>query len=173
MCMTEHIMSRPPFTYPLSDLGAVLLFPKDKTYNGKLNPLYAQLSQRYNFQFFDHFELNDELLQTYEELKQKGVVCYSVTEGTIQNDPAIQPKLNHVFLKIYSAQSLSLNKQIPQLYVRLAKEIGSNAEQFLFIDDSELNCEAAKSAGMNVHLYTSNTEVAEYLKRSISPTTRP
>lgn len=171
--MTEHTATLPHFTYLLSDLGAVLLFPKDKTYKGKLNPLYAELSQQSNFRFFDHFELNDELLKTYDELKQKGMICYSITEGTIQNDPAIQPMFNRVFLKIYSAQSLRLSKQDPQLYVSLAEEIGIDAKHFLFIDDSESNCEAAKSAGMNVHLYTSNIEVMKYLNRPISSTTHP
>lgn len=157
----------------LSDLGAVLLFPKDQTYKGKLNPLYAEFSQQENFRFFDHFVLNTELLEIYFKLKQRDIPCYSITEGVIQNDPTIQPQLSQVFTKIYSAKSLGLSKTDSQLYLNVSQEIGIEPEHTLFVDDNEENCQAAKNIGMSVYVYKSNNEFVEDLHQFILPTTRP
>ena len=47
----------------LSDFARVILFPKDKSYPGRLDELQAKLNnQSEGHNFFDYFELNQELL---------------------------------------------------------------------------------------------------------------
>lgn len=145
-------------TIALLDLGAVILFPKDRDYKGKLNPLYAELSQKPNFNFSDHFELNTPLLNHLSSLKEAGLTLYMVTEGTIQNVPDIKLQLEAVFTKIFSGKEFGLSKQDPELYHEIVKKIGTEAKSIVFIDDSSGNIAAAKEAGFATIHHQTNDE---------------
>lgn len=147
----------------LSDLGAVLLFPKDRTFSGKLNPVYDEEVKKENFNFFDHFEINSELLDYYLSLKNKGIKIYMITEGTIQNDPAIKEQLDSVFIKIFSGKDFGLSKKDPQLYINLIQEIGETVDNVLYVDDSSDNCNAARASGMKICVYESNEKATKYI----------
>jgi len=57
----------------LSDFSRVLLRPKDKAYTGGLNALHKRLlaELRGTYSIFDHYELNEELLDFYPILERK------------------------------------------------------------------------------------------------------
>lgn len=133
----------------LSDLGAVLLFSTDKSYKGKLNPIYEVEKEKENFRFFDYFDLNTELLDYYRKLKDKGLEFFIITEGFIQNDPAIKKSLYEVFSHIYSGKKLGYSKKDPSLYSELAVLLKHDVRDILYIDDSEENINAANEAGIN------------------------
>jgi len=148
----------------LSDLGAVLLFPKDRNYKGKSNPIYNEESKKDSFNFFDHFVLNTELLKCYSRLKDKGHQFYMVTEGTIQNDPAVKSQINNVFIKVFSTGSMGLNKKESNTYELLAREIGVGTNDILYIDDSSENVKAAELAGLKALIFKDNKTAIEDFK---------
>jgi putative hydrolase of the HAD superfamily len=152
----------------LSDLGNVLLFSKDKSFKGKLNPIYAEEKDKDNFDFFDHFELNTELLQYYEDLKQKGVRFFMLTEGGIQDDPAIKNDIYKIFEKVYSSGVMGLSKKDSKVYEKVVEDLDVEPGEVLYIDDSVDNVGATKDAGLQVVLYKNNQslfgEVEKYLE---------
>ncbi len=55
----------------LFDFSRVLIFPKDKNYQGSLNELYRQHHEQPGYNIFSEFELNDELLTWLDKNRNK------------------------------------------------------------------------------------------------------
>jgi FMN phosphatase YigB (HAD superfamily) len=137
----------------LSDFSKVVLNPKDKNYTGTLNGLYRELKNKgISFDFFDYFELNNQLLDLYIQLKSKYTVNLFTT-GSIQNAPEIKERVNSVFEHIFSAEELGLDKKSTNSYKVIAEKIKTPTNQILYIDDQPENVDAAKKAGMETLLY--------------------
>lgn len=149
----------------LFDISRTLLFPTDKNYQGGLNSLYRELQQKENFNFLEHFELNNEALNYLDTVKNK-VDLYIYTSESIQNDPAIIDRLLSIFKRIFSAKETGLSKKDPKSYEFIAKELNISPNEILFIDDSQENLDAAKIAGFNTLIYR-DVSVVDSLKNFI------
>ncbi|TAL58541.1 MAG: HAD family hydrolase [Nanoarchaeota archaeon] len=136
------------------DFSRVVLFPKDVSYKGELNPLHKRLSQSSDYNFLEHFELNDPLLRYLQEFKGK-YGLYIFTSGSIQDALEIRPQLEAVFEGIYSAEELGVRKRDPHSYLHFAKAIGRKPEEMVFIDDTLANVETARKAGIQSICYVS------------------
>ena len=147
----------------LFDFSRVLLFPKDKSYRGELNPLHAELSKNPNYKFLDYFELNAELLRFLKGIKDRSEL-YIFTSGTIQDAPEIQPTLRDIFVRVYSAERIGFSKKDPDSYSFIANDLGINAGEILFIDDTAANIEAARAAGLETLLFVSTQETVDGIK---------
>ena len=81
----------------ISDFSRVILDVKNKEYKGSLNSLYKDLlSHNRKFDFFDYFELNNDILNLLTTLRNK----YSInvfTTGTIQRAPEISEIIKPIF----------------------------------------------------------------------------
>ena len=58
------------------------------------------------------------------------------------------------FEAVHASHHFGVRKPDPQFYRSLLDAIGRKAEQCLFIDDRDVNCEAAARVGMAVHRFT-------------------
>jgi len=149
----------------VSDLSYVLLFPKDKNYQGTLNGLYKTLTGSYNF--FDYYQLNQPLFEAYQEFKEQGTSVNIFTSGSLQENAQVNQVLEPVFENIYSAEKLNLNKSEPEAYRKVAQLLGKSPEEILFVDDQLANVEAAREAGMEIVYYTSPKETVAILKQKL------
>ncbi len=146
----------------VSDFSRVVLFPIDNTYAGGLNKLHDEGSQNESYNFWDHYRLNTELLNKYNQLRLKvRVVCF--TTGHIQEYPALKIELNDTFERILTVEELGKKKNTAEAYSEVANILNLNPEEILFIDDTQENIEAAKLAGMQVHSYVDNELLFEEL----------
>ncbi|MBT3538647.1 HAD-IA family hydrolase [Candidatus Parcubacteria bacterium] len=150
----------------ISDLGGVLLFSKDKSYKGKLNPVYKEELKKEGFDFFNFFELNNELLEYYASLKEKGVKLYIITEGIIQNDPKIKDDLYKVFDKIYSSGEIGLTKKEVGLYEGILQGLGIEPSDAMYIDDNRDNLGAAQELGIKTILFKNTEGLKEEIQNS-------
>ncbi len=150
----------------LVDFSRTLLFPKDKAYDGKLNPLYRSIIVKDDYTFFDHFYLNQELLNFLKLLRKKYKICVFTTD-IIQNDPAIKPLLEESFSKIFVANDLGIDKRNPLSYNKLASILNEKPENILVIDDTKEKIEAAKQAGFQTIQFISNEQLFEDLKAKL------
>lgn len=148
----------------LSDFSRVILFPRDKNYKGTLNGLYKELENKKDpYDFFDYFELNENILNFYSQLKSK----YSMnifTTGKIQNAKEVKQKIDKIFDHIFSAEDYGLNKEKPDSYDFIASKLGKPANQILYIDDQLRNIKAAKKSGMQTLLYNNYSELFNQVK---------
>lgn len=150
----------------VSDFSKVLLFPTDSNYTGSLNDLHKELSARGDYDFWKHFQLNQDLLTFFQTLG-KQIDVYVFTTEYIQEHPALQPKMEGIFKKIFSGARLGLGKTDPQSYKTLIKEIGLKPEEILYIDDKPENLEAAKNAGLMVIRYESNPQTIQNINNTL------
>ncbi|OGM03217.1 hypothetical protein A2115_02825 [Candidatus Woesebacteria bacterium GWA1_41_8] len=149
------------------DLSRTLLFPVDKNYQGKLNALYKELKDASGFSFLDHFRLDENIMIYLRSLK-KTCNLYIFTSGIIQDDPAIKPRLEEIFEKVFSAEKMGLNKKDMNAYTKLSKELGFKSYEIKLIDDSEVNVKAARSAGINAVLFSSLNDLRKKIQEHLS-----
>lgn len=65
---------------------------------------------------------------------------------------------NKIFIKAYYSHEIKLRKPCKECFEFVLKEENLSAAETLFIDDSELNIEAAKTVGLNtIHLASPHT----------------
>lgn len=152
----------------VSDFSRVLLSPKDDTYTEGLNALHKKLSAGGDYDFWSYFRLNQDLLAFFKTIGEHADV-YLFTTEYIQEHPALQSELVGVFKRVFSGAHLGLKKNDAQSYRLIAKEVGLNPEEILYMDDKQANLDAAKEAGMVVIRYETNDQtkkdIAEALKK--------
>lgn len=145
------------------DFSNVLLFPKDRSYTGKLNDLHKEKSQQDSYNVFESFELDRELLQLLRTLKEK-VTLHLFTEGSMHQIPEIRNELDTVFDSLHSAKEIGYHKSDPLAFTTLTTLLGMPPAEALFIDDKPENIEAAKLAGLNGEQYASLEKLRDTLK---------
>lgn len=142
----------------LFDFSRVILLPKDKLYTGGLNALHKMLSQKADYTFSNHFELNSELLMYLSNIKNS-FDLYLFTNETIQEQEDVKPFVNQTFQKVYTASALGMEKSNPDAYKYIAADLGKDAQEMLFIDDSHDNVTAAHKAGLQTLQFKSNQQL--------------
>lgn len=142
----------------ISDFSRVIIFPKDKSYEGGLNNLYREIFQKPNYNMFDYFELNSELLDFYKSLKNR-IALYIFTSETIQEDLQLKLYLKPIFDNVYSAIKIGLNKDNSESYQKILSTINLKPEEVIYIDDNSKNIQAAKEMNINVIQYANNEDL--------------
>ena len=151
----------------ISDFSRVIFFAKDNSYQGSLNGLYQRSFKKENYNIFDYFKINTELLDFYASLKNSCSI-YIFTSELIQEDPQFEPYLQPVFNGIYSAAKIGLSKNNKESYKKILQEISVKPEEAIYMDDKMENIEAAKSAGLHAFQYVDNEDLFAKCKSIIS-----
>jgi putative hydrolase of the HAD superfamily len=115
--------------------------------------------------------VNDEVIETIEGLRAKGIKCYLATNQEKYRLEYMREtmKFKYVFNGLFSSADLGCKKPDPQFFDRLLKRIDPKREiprkEILFWDDTEANIKAAKDLGMQAHLYTDLTTFVETMEQ--------
>lgn len=148
----------------ITDFSRVLLFPKDRASTAGLNGVNNKLlAENPDYNFWDHFVLNEELLDYYTKLNGQ-IPTYIFTSETIQNHPAVQEKIKGSFSGILSALDFGLRKSESEIYKQVATSLNAPIETVLYIDDNSTNIAQAALAGMQTVLYGNNEQTIEAIR---------
>ena len=115
--------------------------------------------------------VNDEVIETIEGLRAKGIKCYLATNQEKYRLEYMREtmKFKHVFNGVFSSADLGCKKPDPQFFDRLLKRIDPKREiprkEILFWDDSEANIKVAKDLGIQAYLYTDLTAFVETMEQ--------
>lgn len=142
----------------VSDFSRVILSPVEEDYAGGLNALHQELSAGGDYNFWDYFKLNEDLINFYKKISEQ-TTMYVFTSEYIQEHPALQPKIKECFKEVFSAARLGLKKTDPETYKIIANKILLKPEDVLYIDDKQTNLDAAAQAGMKTIRFESNLQV--------------
>lgn len=141
------------------DFSRVLLFPTDSTYSGSLNTLHKNLIlDNPHYDFLSHFALNTALLEYLKRLS-KTTPVYIFTSDAIQNHSAIREKVRSAVTGVFSAKDLGIDKSKSNSYAKLFNILGIPPAAALYIDDQQVNLDAAKTAGAQSVLYRHNPQI--------------
>ncbi|OGE31455.1 hypothetical protein A3C59_02330 [Candidatus Daviesbacteria bacterium RIFCSPHIGHO2_02_FULL_36_13] len=151
----------------LFDFSRTLIHPRPSSFTGKLNDLYRDATSKKNFNFYNNFYLNRELLDFIKALKDKYTLAIYTTD-TLQNDPAVKPTLDEIFKFVFAANDLNISKRESPGYIVIAEKLKVNPEEILFVDDLLANVEAARKAGLQIIQFTNNKKLFTELKNKLS-----
>lgn len=114
------------------------------------------------------YELNQELLAHVAEIqKEKDIPVFVFTQSRPAEYEWCKHELSFV-TGIYNARALGIDKGTVEGYETLLEHIHVPPQHILFIDDSEDNIQAAKSAEYNTIRYTDNESLFQTMKQQFS-----
>ncbi len=104
----------------------------------------------------DSLKLDNQVVSLAWSLRRKGIVVGALS-NTIQEHAEYLAELGYYQPFQPCILSCLVGKRKPEkaIYQLAAKKAGKSIGKCLLIDDSEANCQGAKSAGMKAHYYTS------------------
>ena len=102
-----------------------------------------------------------------EDLHARGVPQYglsNISAETLDSTMALSPAFTRLTGVICSGQE-GVIKPDPAIYLLACARFGVAPEDFLFVDDSAKNIEAAAKLGLDVHHFTDPAELRPALER--------
>jgi putative hydrolase of the HAD superfamily len=184
---------------PLEAFGAALA--RAAAANGGANPLYeletgrlseaqfvAQLGDalrselgrdvdlaRFGESFFEHLQPNEELFAFMRTLRERGYRMAILTNNVREWEPLWRSMLpiDELFELVVDSGFEGVRKPDPRIYEVTLDRLGVAADTTLFVDDTEVNCDAARALGMQAVWYRSNAQAVAEIERLLAQFSEP
>lgn len=114
--------------------------------------------------FFAHLHPNEELFAFMRELHGRGYRMAILTNNVREWEPLWRSMLpvDEIFELVVDSGFEGVRKPEPAIYELTLERLGLPAEATLFVDDTEVNCDAARELGMHaVHFRGTAQTIAE------------
>jgi len=101
--------------------------------------------------YFDHLEPNRPMIDFVRSVRQDGHRTALLTNNVREWEPLWReklPEVDELFEVVVDSAFVGLRKPDPAIFELTLARLGVGAEQTVFVDDLELNCEAARRMGM-------------------------
>jgi putative hydrolase of the HAD superfamily len=110
--------------------------------------------------YFDHLEPNPPMIEFMRSLRERGLRMALLTNNVREWEPqwrAMLPEIDEIFEVVVDSAFVGMRKPDPAIYRLTVEKLGGGlaAEECVFVDDVDVNCEAARSLGMSAVLYGS------------------
>ena len=108
---------------------------------------------RLNALLFERIAPNREMIEFVRELRGRGLRAALLTNNVREWEPhwrAKLPEIDELFEVVVDSAFVGLRKPDPAIYTLTLERLGGGvrAEDCVFVDDLELNCETAQALGM-------------------------
>jgi putative hydrolase of the HAD superfamily len=116
--------------------------------------------------YFDHLERNPEMIELMRDLRVRGLRTALLTNNVREWEPrwrALLPEIDEIFEVVVDSAYVGMRKPEPEIYALTVERLGDGlrASECLFVDDIDLNCEAARELGMTAVHFVSNQQARE------------
>jgi putative hydrolase of the HAD superfamily len=117
--------------------------------------------------YFERIDPNAPMIEFVAEQRQRGLRTALLTNNVREWEPlwrAKLPELDVIFELVVDSAFVGMRKPEPGIYELTVERLGGGlrADECLFVDDIELNCEAARALGMTaVHYVHADQAIAE------------
>jgi putative hydrolase of the HAD superfamily len=101
---------------------------------------------------FERIEPNEPMIEFVADVRGRGLRTALLTNNVREWEPLWQaklPPLDSLFDVVVDSAFVGMRKPEPEIFVLTLERLGLQAEECLFVDDLELNCEAARELGLN------------------------
>jgi putative hydrolase of the HAD superfamily len=118
----------------------------------------------FRHKFFGALDPNEEMIELMRELKASGLKVAMLTNNVREWEPLWRSMLpvDEIFEEIVDSAFVGCRKPEGRIYELTLERVGMPADACLFVDDLEVNCEAAEKAGMKaVHFRENEQAIAE------------
>jgi putative hydrolase of the HAD superfamily len=125
---------------------------------------------RFSEIYFEALEPNPPMVELMRELRGRGLRMGLLTNNVREWAPlwrAMVP-VDELFEVIVDSAFVSCRKPEPRIYQLMLERIGVEAGSCLFIDDVEVNCEAARELGMTAVHFRENEQAIGEIRDALS-----
>jgi putative hydrolase of the HAD superfamily len=101
--------------------------------------------------YFERMEPNPTMIELVRELRGEGVRTALLTNNVREWEPLWRsklPEIDELFEVVVDSAFVGLRKPDPAIYQLTLERLGLGAEECVFVDDLEPNCETARALGM-------------------------
>jgi putative hydrolase of the HAD superfamily len=101
--------------------------------------------------YFERLEANRPMIEFIAEQRRRGVRTALLTNNVREWEPIWRsklPEVDELFEVIVDSAFVGLRKPDPAIYELTIERLGVQASDCVFVDDLEVNCEAARTLGM-------------------------
>jgi putative hydrolase of the HAD superfamily len=115
---------------------------------------------RFGEAFFEHLHPNEELFAFMRALHGRGYRMAILTNNVREWEPLWRSMLpvDEIFELVVDSGFEGVRKPEAPIYELTLERLGLPAEATLFLDDTEVNCEAARALGMHVVWFRGNAQ---------------
>jgi putative hydrolase of the HAD superfamily len=101
--------------------------------------------------YFERMEPNPTMIALVRELRGGGLRTALLTNNVREWEPLWRsklPEIDELFEVVVDSAFVGVRKPDPAIYELTLERLGVGAEECVFVDDLELNCETARALGM-------------------------
>ena len=126
----------------------------------------------FRHKFFRALDPNEEMIALMRELKAIGLKMAMLTNNVREWEPLWRSMLpvDEIFEEIVDSAFVGCRKPEGRIYELTLERIGIPAEACLFVDDLQVNCEAAEKAGMKAVHFRENAQAIAEIRAALAPT---
>jgi epoxide hydrolase-like predicted phosphatase len=120
--------------------------------------------------FFEALDPNEAMIELMRELKGGGLKMAMLTNNVREWEPLWRSMLpvDEIFEEIVDSAFVGCRKPEPRIYELTLERIGMPAGACLFVDDLEVNCEAAEALGMRAVHFRDNEQAIAEIRAAVS-----
>jgi epoxide hydrolase-like predicted phosphatase len=119
--------------------------------------------------YFENLRVNEEMLALMRDLRARGLRLAILTNNVREWEPLWRPKLpvDELFEVVVDSAFVGMRKPEPGIYELTLERLGLPAEECLFVDDVEVNCDAARAVGMRAVHFRSNEQAIPEIEAAL------
>jgi putative hydrolase of the HAD superfamily len=122
--------------------------------------------------YFEALHPNEPMIDLMREIKRSGRRMAMLTNNVREWEPLWRSMLpvDEIFELVVDSAFVGCRKPEPEIYELTLERLGGIApERCLFIDDADLNCEAAVKLGMSAVHYRHNDQAIPEIREALGP----
>jgi len=121
--------------------------------------------------FWGALHPNEEMIALMRELKASGLKMAMLTNNVREWEPLWRSMLpvDEIFEEIVDSAFVGCRKPEGRIYELTLERVGIPAEACLFVDDLQVNCEAAEKAGMQAVHFRENEQAIAEIRAALAP----
>ncbi len=125
--------------------------------------------------FFEHLHPNEELFAFMRGLHERGYRMAILTNNVREWEPLWRPMLpvDEIFELVVDSGFVGVRKPDARIYELTLERLGVAAEATLFVDDMEVNCDAARALGMQAVWFRSNAQAIAEVEQILGQFSEP
>jgi putative hydrolase of the HAD superfamily len=125
--------------------------------------------------YFEHLHPNREMIDFMRELRGRGLRMALLTNNVREWEPqwrAKLPEIDEIFEVVVDSAFVGMRKPDPEIYHLTLARLGDGIApaECVFVDDVDVNCEAARELGMRAVLYVDPDQTITQV-RALLPST--
>jgi len=120
--------------------------------------------------YFANLHPNHELIDYMRSLRARGLRMAICTNNVREWEPLWRSKLpvDEIFHEVIDSGFVGMRKPEPGIYELALERLGLSAPEGLFVDDTEINCQAARELGMAAVWFRSSEQAIAEIEEALA-----